>query len=147
MMNSNVFNQKARLWFEALFSDKSELQKRIYLVDIFAILNELNLYGKDQTHHASICPKRSDQSKSHLSFGKNRSKLDEDRTHMLPTLFAFLRNKTVNRSRVAMRVSVQGHSDKLEGDIIVFPRSADTICASEPTGRVAGVPSSSRGAQ
>lgn len=65
----NVFNQKARLQFEALFSDKSELQKRIYLVDIFAILNELNLYGKDQTHHASICPKRSDQSKSDLSFG------------------------------------------------------------------------------
>lgn len=65
----NVFNQKARLQFEAIFSDKSELQKRIYLVDIFAILNELNLYGKDQTHHASICPKRSDQSKSDLSFG------------------------------------------------------------------------------
>lgn len=52
-----------------------------------------------------------------------------------------------SRLRVAMSVSVQCHSDELEGDIIVFPRSADTICASEPTGRVAGVPSSSRGAQ
>nr|KAF6462364.1 hypothetical protein HJG59_011385 [Molossus molossus] len=38
-----LFNQKARPQFEALFSDKSELQKLTYLVDIFAILNELNL--------------------------------------------------------------------------------------------------------
>ncbi|KAK1339624.1 hypothetical protein QTO34_018178 [Cnephaeus nilssonii] len=37
------FNRKARPQFEALFSDKSELQKIAYLVDIFAILNELNL--------------------------------------------------------------------------------------------------------
>lgn len=94
VMNSNVFNQKARLWFEALFSDESELQKRIYLVDIFAILNELILYGKDQMHHGSICSKRSDQSKLNFSFGKNRTKLDGDRTYMLP-LFAFMRNKTV----------------------------------------------------
>ncbi|XP_070275267.1 SCAN domain-containing protein 3-like [Myotis yumanensis] len=36
-------NQKARLQFEALFGDKSELHKMAYLVDIFAILNELNL--------------------------------------------------------------------------------------------------------
>ncbi|KAK1336735.1 LOW QUALITY PROTEIN: hypothetical protein QTO34_002770 [Cnephaeus nilssonii] len=38
-----IFNQKARPKFEALFSNKSELQKKAYLVDIFAILNELNL--------------------------------------------------------------------------------------------------------
>lgn len=37
------FNQKARPQYEALFSDKSELQKIAYLVDIFTILNELNL--------------------------------------------------------------------------------------------------------
>nr|KAF6452932.1 hypothetical protein HJG59_008231 [Molossus molossus] len=37
------FSRKARPQFEALFSDKSELQKIAYLVDIFAILNELNL--------------------------------------------------------------------------------------------------------
>ncbi|KAK1346914.1 hypothetical protein QTO34_000774, partial [Cnephaeus nilssonii] len=44
VMNSKCFfNQKARPQFEALFSDKSELQKIAYLVDIFAILNELNL--------------------------------------------------------------------------------------------------------
>ncbi|CAI5795665.1 Hypothetical predicted protein [Podarcis lilfordi] len=37
------FNQKARPQLEAHFSDKSELPKIAYLVDIFAILNELNL--------------------------------------------------------------------------------------------------------
>lgn len=37
------FIQKARPQFEALFSDKSELLKIAYLVDIFTILNELNL--------------------------------------------------------------------------------------------------------
>lgn len=37
------FNQKGRPQLEALFSDESELQKIAYLVDIFAILNELNL--------------------------------------------------------------------------------------------------------
>lgn len=37
------FNQKSKPQFEALFSDKNELQKIAYLVDIFAILNELNL--------------------------------------------------------------------------------------------------------
>lgn len=37
------FIQKARPQFEALFSDKIGLLKIAYLVDIFTILNELNL--------------------------------------------------------------------------------------------------------
>lgn len=39
-----VCNQKARSQFKALFNNKSELQEIVYLVDIFAIMNELNLY-------------------------------------------------------------------------------------------------------
>ncbi|KAK1339678.1 hypothetical protein QTO34_018232 [Cnephaeus nilssonii] len=41
--NALFHTEKERPQFEALFSDKSELQKIAYLVDIFAILNELNL--------------------------------------------------------------------------------------------------------
>lgn len=37
------FNQKSRPQFESLFSNKNELQKIAYLVDIFDILNKLNL--------------------------------------------------------------------------------------------------------
>ena len=36
-------NQKSKPQFEALFGDKNQLHKIAYLVDIFAILNELNL--------------------------------------------------------------------------------------------------------
>ena len=57
------FNQKAKPQFEVLYSDESELQKIAYLVDIFAILNELNYHCKDQVQHASIYLKRSDPSK------------------------------------------------------------------------------------
>ena len=37
------FNQKSKPQFEALFGDKNKLNKIAYLVDIFAILNKLNL--------------------------------------------------------------------------------------------------------
>ncbi|XP_039224610.1 protein ZBED8-like [Crotalus tigris] len=57
------FIQKERPQFEAIFSDNSELQKIAYLVDIFAILNELNYHCKDQMQCALICLKRSDHSK------------------------------------------------------------------------------------
>ena len=37
------FNQKSKTQFKALFGDKNQLHKIAYLVDIFVILNELNL--------------------------------------------------------------------------------------------------------
>ena len=37
------FDKKSKPQFEALFGDKNQLHKIAYLVDIFAILNELNL--------------------------------------------------------------------------------------------------------
>ena len=37
------FNKKSKPLFEALFGDKNQFHKIAYLVDIFAILNELNL--------------------------------------------------------------------------------------------------------
>ena len=46
------FNKKSKPQFEALFGDKNQLHKIVYLVDIFAILNELNLSLKDQMQHS-----------------------------------------------------------------------------------------------
>ena len=36
-------NKKSKPQYEALFGDKNQLHKIVYLVDIFAILNESNL--------------------------------------------------------------------------------------------------------
>ena len=38
-----IFNKKSKQQLEVLFGDKNQLPKIAYLVDIFAILNELNL--------------------------------------------------------------------------------------------------------
>nr|KAF6477958.1 hypothetical protein HJG59_010850 [Molossus molossus] len=57
------FNQKARPQFEAVFSDKSELQKIAYLVDIFVILNELNLSLQGPNATCLNLSERSDHSK------------------------------------------------------------------------------------
>ena len=45
-------NQKFKPQFEALFGDKNQLHRIAYLVDIFAILNELICLSKDQMQHA-----------------------------------------------------------------------------------------------
>ncbi|XP_034277935.1 zinc finger BED domain-containing protein 5-like isoform X1 [Pantherophis guttatus] len=120
------FNQKARPQFEALFSDKSELQKIAYLVDIFAILNELNLslQGPDATCLDLSEKIRAFQMKLQLW----QKKLDENKIYMLPTLSAFFEEHDIEPDKkIMMIISAKEHLHMLEDEVSsYFPNLPDT---------------------
>ncbi|XP_040275677.1 protein ZBED8-like [Bufo bufo] len=120
------FNQKAKPQFEALFSDKSELQKIAYLVDIFVILNELNLslQGPNATCLDLSEKVRSFQMKLQLW----QKKLDNNNIYMLPTLAAFFEEHGIEPDkRITMIISVKEHLHMLEDEIsLYFPNLPDT---------------------
>ncbi|XP_040289892.1 protein ZBED8-like [Bufo bufo] len=120
------FNQKAKPQFEALFSDKSELQKIAYLVDIFVILNELNLslQGPNATILDLSEKVRSFQMKLQLW----QKKLDNNNIYMLPTLAAFFDEHGIEPDkRITMIISVKEHLHMLEDEIsLYFPNLPDT---------------------
>ncbi|KAK1345281.1 LOW QUALITY PROTEIN: hypothetical protein QTO34_013992 [Cnephaeus nilssonii] len=100
--HKTFFKQKARPQFKALFSDKSELQKIAYLVDIFAILNELNLslQGPNATCLDLSEKIRSLQMKLQLWQKKKKKKnwMKIKFTCCLPYLLS-LRNMTLNQTK------------------------------------------------
>ncbi|XP_051017344.1 protein ZBED8-like [Acomys russatus] len=119
------FNQKARPQFEALFSSKSELQKIAYLVDIFAILNELHLslQGANAT-----CLDLSEKIQSfQMKLQLWQKKLDENKIYMLPTLSAFFEEHDIEpHKRITMIISVKEHLHALAGEISwYFPNLPD----------------------
>ncbi|XP_070257217.1 protein FAM200C-like isoform X1 [Myotis yumanensis] len=123
------FNQKAKPQFEALFSDKGELQKIAYLVDIFGILHELNLslQGPNVT-----CLDLSEKIQSfQMKLQLWQKKLDENKIYMLPTLSAFFEEHDIEpHKRVTMIISVKEHLHMLASEISwYFPNLPDTpIC-------------------
>ncbi|XP_015677944.1 SCAN domain-containing protein 3-like [Protobothrops mucrosquamatus] len=137
------FNQKVRPQFEALFSDKSELQKIAYLVDIFAILNELNLslQGPNATCLDLSEKIRSFQMKLQLW----QKKLDENKMYMLPTLSAFFEEHDIEPDkRIMMIIYVKEHLHMLADEISsYFPNLPDTpfaLARSPFTVKVENVP-------
>ncbi|KAL6046540.1 hypothetical protein STEG23_018200 [Scotinomys teguina] len=137
------FSQKARPQLEALFSDKSELQKIAYLVDIFAILSELNLSLRGPS---ATCL---DLSEKIQSFQRKlqlwQKKLDENKIYMLPTLSAFFEEHDIEPpKRIAMIISVKEHLHMLAGEISwYFPNLPDipfALARSPFTVRVEDVP-------
>ncbi|XP_053431246.1 protein ZBED8-like isoform X2 [Nycticebus coucang] len=120
------FNQKGRPQFEALFSNNCELQKIAYLVDIFAILNELNLslQGPNAT-----CLDLSEKIQSfQMKLRLWQKKLDENKIYMLPTLSAFFEEHDIERDkRITMIISVKEHLHMLADEITsYFPNLPDT---------------------
>ena len=95
------YNKKSKPQFEALFGDKNQLHKIVYLVDIFAILNELNLslHGPNAT-----CLDLSEKIRAfQLKLQLWQKKLDENRIYMLSNLSAFfeendIEQETMNRT-------------------------------------------------
>nr|XP_021512928.1 protein ZBED8-like [Meriones unguiculatus] len=142
------FNQKARPQFEALFSDKSELQKIAYLVDIFAILNELNqsLQGPNAT-----CLDLSEKIQSfQMKLQLWQKKLDENKIYMLPTLSAFFEEHDIEaHERITMIISVKEHLHVLAGEISwYFPDLPDVpfaLARSPFTVNVEDVPETAQG--
>ncbi|XP_070599912.1 protein FAM200C-like [Erythrolamprus reginae] len=110
------FNQKGRPQFEALFSDNSELQKIAYLVDVFDILNELNLslQGPNTT-----CLDLSEKIQSfQMKLQLWQKKLAENKIYMLPTLSAFFEEHDIEPDeRITMIISVKQHLHTLAGEI------------------------------
>ncbi|KAM5219559.1 zinc finger BED domain-containing protein 5-like [Hipposideros larvatus] len=125
--NALLFHtEKARLQFEALFRDKSELQKIAYLVDIFAILNELNLslQGPNET-----CLNLSEKIQSfQMKLQLWQKKLDENKIYMLPTLSASFEEHDIEPDkRITMVISVKEHLHMLAEEISsYFPNLPDT---------------------
>ncbi|XP_040191825.1 zinc finger BED domain-containing protein 5-like [Rana temporaria] len=120
------FNQKAKPQFEALFSDENELQKIAYLVDIFAILSELNLslQGPNATCLDLSEKIRSFQMKLQLW----QQKLDENKIYMLPNLSAFFEENNIELDkRIKTISSVKEHLQMLADEIsLYFPNVPDT---------------------
>ncbi|XP_060616127.2 protein FAM200C-like isoform X1 [Anolis sagrei] len=119
------FHQKAKPQYEAIFSDKSELQKIAYLVDIFAILNEFNLslQGANVTCLNLSEKVQSFQKKLQLW----QKKLDENKIYMFPTLSSFLEEHDIEPDkRIAMINSVKEHLRMLADEISsYFPNLFD----------------------
>ncbi|XP_066450060.1 SCAN domain-containing protein 3-like [Eleutherodactylus coqui] len=120
------FSQKVRPQFETLFSDKTELQKIAYLVDIFAILNDLNLslQGPNATCLDLSEKIRSFQMK--LQLWKN--KLDANKIYMFPTLAASFEEHEIEPDKKMMMItSVKEHLHMLADEISsYFPNLPDT---------------------
>ncbi|XP_052611518.1 protein ZBED8-like isoform X1 [Peromyscus californicus insignis] len=137
------FSQKARPQFEALFSNKSELQKIAYLVDIFAILNELSLSLRGPN---ATCLDLSEKIQSfQMKLQLWQKKLDENKIYMLPTLSAFFEEHDIEPpKRISMIISVKEHLHMLAGEISwYFPNLPDipfALARSPFTVRVEDVP-------
>nr|XP_008103991.1 PREDICTED: SCAN domain-containing protein 3 isoform X1 [Anolis carolinensis]XP_008103992.1 PREDICTED: SCAN domain-containing protein 3 isoform X1 [Anolis carolinensis]XP_008103993.1 PREDICTED: SCAN domain-containing protein 3 isoform X1 [Anolis carolinensis]XP_008103994.1 PREDICTED: SCAN domain-containing protein 3 isoform X1 [Anolis carolinensis]XP_008103995.1 PREDICTED: SCAN domain-containing protein 3 isoform X1 [Anolis carolinensis]XP_008103997.1 PREDICTED: SCAN domain-containing protei len=137
------FNQKARPQYEALFSDESELQKIAYLVDIFTILNELNLslQGPNAT-----CLNLSEMIQSfQMKLLFWLKKMDENKMYMFPTLSAFFEEHDIEPDkRIKVLISVKEHLRMLADEIsLYFPNLPDTpfaLARSPFTVRVEDVP-------
>ena len=99
-------NQKSKPQFEALFSNKNQLHKIAYLVDIFAILHELDLslQGPNAT-----CLDLSEKLQAfQLIFQLWQKKLDENRIYMFLNLSAFfeendIKQETTNRTILSVK--------------------------------------------
>ncbi|XP_060629099.2 protein FAM200C-like [Anolis sagrei] len=120
------FNQEARPQYEALFSDKNELKKIAYLVDIFAIFNELNssLQGPNTT-----CLDLYEKIQSfQMKLQHWQKKLDESKIYMLPTLSAFFEEHDIEPDkRITMITYVKEHFHMLVEEIpLYFPNLPDT---------------------
>ena len=89
------FNQISKPQLEALFGDKNQLHKIAYLVDIFAILNELNLslQGPNAT-----CLDLSEKIRAfQLKLQLWQKKLDENIIYMLSNLSAFFEENDIEQ--------------------------------------------------
>ncbi|XP_076803440.1 zinc finger BED domain-containing protein 5-like [Clavelina lepadiformis] len=137
------FNQKSKPQFEALFGEKNQLHKIAYLVDIFAILNELNLslQGPNAT-----CLDLSEKIRAFkLKLQLWQKKLDENRIYMLPNLSAFFEENDIEQETMNRTIlSVKEHFKILEEEISrYFPNLPDTpfaLARSPFTIRVEDVP-------
>ena len=88
-------NKKSKPQFEALFGNKNQLNKIAYLVDIFAILNELNLslQGPNAT-----CLDLSENIRAfQLKLQLWPQKMDENRIYMLSNLSAFFEETDIEQ--------------------------------------------------
>jgi zinc finger BED domain-containing protein 5/7/8/9 len=120
------FNQKAKPQLEALFSDEKILHKIAYLVDIFAILNELNLslQGPNAT-----CLDLSEKIRAfQLKLQLWQTKLNEKKIYMLPNLSAFFEENDVEvETKNGTILSVKEHFQILEEEMSrYFPNLPDT---------------------
>ncbi|XP_075833987.1 protein FAM200C-like isoform X1 [Microtus pennsylvanicus] len=137
------FSQKARPQFVALFSDQCELQKIAYLVDIFAVLRELSLslQGPNAT-----CLDLSEKIQSfQMKLQLWQKELEENKTHMLPTLSAFFKEHDIKPSgRTSVIVSVKEHLHVLAEEISWYipslPAVPFALARSPFTVRVEDVP-------
>ncbi|XP_007648258.1 zinc finger BED domain-containing protein 5 [Cricetulus griseus] len=119
------FSQKGRPQLEALFSDESELQKMAYLVDIFAILHELNLSLQGPNATCLDLSEKIQSFQMKLELWQN--KLDENKIHMLPTLSAFFEEHDIKPSkRITVIISMKKHLHMLAQEISwYFPNLPD----------------------
>ena len=120
------FNQKSKPQFEALFGDKNQLHKIAYLVDIFAILNELDLSLKGPS---ATCLDLSEKIRAfQLKLQRWQKKLDENIICMLSNLSAFFEENDIEQETMNRTIlSVKEHLKILEEEISrYFPNLPDT---------------------
>ena len=141
--SKTFFRKKSKPQFEALFGDKNQLHKIVYLVDIFAILNELNLtlQGPNATFLDLSEKIRAFQLKLQLL----QKKLGENRNYMLSNLSAFFEENDIEQETINRTIlSVKEHLKILEEEISrYFPNLPDTpfaLVRSSFTIRVEDVP-------
>ena len=140
-------NKKSKPQFEALFGDKNQLHKLAYLVDIFAILDELNLslQGPNAT-----CLDLSEKIRAfQLKLQLWQKKLDESRIYMFSNSSAFFEENDIEQeTRNKTILSVREHLKILEEEISrYFPNLPDTqftLARSPFTIRVEDVPENAR---
>ena len=118
--------QKSKPQFKALFGDKNQLNKIAYMVDIFAILNELNLslQGPNTT-----CLDLSEKNRTfQLKLQLLQKKLDENRIYMLSNLSVFFEENDIEQETMNRTIlSVKEHIKILEEEISrYFPNLPDT---------------------
>ncbi|XP_039175589.1 SCAN domain-containing protein 3-like [Crotalus tigris] len=119
------FIQKERPQFEAIFSDNSELQKIAYLVDIFAILNELNLslQGPNATCLDLSKKIRSFQMKLQLW----QKKLDENKEHDIEPDNRITLIKSVKEHLCMLADETSSYFPNLPDTPFAFARSPFTV--------------------
>ncbi|KAM4697851.1 zinc finger BED domain-containing protein 5-like [Rhinophrynus dorsalis] len=109
------FHQKAKPQFEAIFSEANKLQKIAYLVDIFAILKDLNLSLQEPN---ATCLDLSEKIRSfQMKLQLWQTKLDENRIYMLPNLSAFFEENDIELDKRTMIISVKEHMQMLADEI------------------------------
>lgn len=137
------FNQKNKTEFEELFSDNQHLHKLAYLVDIFAILNELNLslQGSNAT-----CMDLSEKIHAfQMKLQLWQQKLDANRIYMFQTFSAFCEENEVDAElKKQTLLSVKEHIQILENEISQYfpnlPATPFALARSPFTVKVEDVP-------